>query len=783
MNTSIDALHQKGWNFIPLEKRGKAPINKWKDFIQKPADILTINEWIATGNNIGVICGSASGFFVLDFDHCESLQEIKDYDLPETLISKTGKGYHYFFNLPDFEIKNHIRIFENADIKGENGYIVCAPSIHKNGSQYNFINNNDIADAPECLLNKIRKKQNKKRPEQPIADNQKTFQHSTINKGKYAQAALAGEIQKILSAGIGSRNSTLNTAAFCLGGLVGNGTLSEAEVCQGLTAAALQIGLTEHEVNQTIISGLKAGKLNPREIPATTNVDSKQPEKILDVFARDLPITLLPGENVLQSDFADTSGKIAAKNGLYNFNDLPIEIENGKTKIMEAYRFRTWFEKYSVCIKEKNLRDHSFQIKNSCSVDTAKTTLQSPFFIEQLPRLEKIFEVQLPVYRAGKLGSLQPGYNSKENVFVKDDCIIYDKNWSFERGKNYIINLLSEFPFADDTRSRAIVIAGMLTEFCKLLFPKNTQKPVFIFVANSEGSGKTLLSKIINFPVHGNIDIKSLPNNDEAIRDELNTAVLHAKNVIIFDNVRGNLTSQSMEAFCTAATWSFRIKGFNKEFCGSADINLYITGNDLSYTPDLRRRSLRVDLFSKCERNEDRQISHWIDDLVLMEKRKDILAALWSLVKNWYDNGKPPCNFNNSTFRRWSDTVSAIVSFSGLGNPLEQSKAKNGGDKTGDDMNSLIKSIVGGLYRNEMAFSEITEKAFENNLFDWIILEPVLDRKERAIFSKILKKYDGRIFNIDGEMVEFSITGNARHKKFCVEKQEKGNGGNGGNAV
>ena len=166
-----------------------------------------------------------------------------------------------------------------------------------------------------------------------------------------------------------------------------------------------------------------------------------------------------------------------------------------------------------------------------------------------------------------------------------------------------------------------------------------------------------------------------------------------------------------------------------------------------------------------------------------MEMRSDILAALWSLVKNWYDNGKPPCDFNNSTFCRWNDIVAEIVIFSGLGNPLEQSKAKNGGDRTGDDMNSLIKAIVGGLYKNEMTFSEIIETAFENNLFDSLIIENELDRKGRAIFSKILKKYDGRIFNIDGEMAEFTITGKARHKKFCVEKLEKGNGGNGGNGV
>ena len=57
------------------------------------------------------------------------------------------------------------------------------------------------------------------------------------------------------------------------------------------------------------------------------------------------------------------------------------------------------------------------------------------------------------------------------------------------RRANY---LLSEFPFADDGRSKAVAVSAIIGLFgAQLRF--RSQRPVFIYLGNAEGAGKTLL--------------------------------------------------------------------------------------------------------------------------------------------------------------------------------------------------------------------------------------------------------------------------------------------------
>lgn len=76
---------------------------------------------------------------------------------------------------------------------------------------------------------------------------------------RYALAALQKELDAIVSAPEGTRNNTLNRAAFSLGRFVKAGLLKHLEVEDGLAAAADSSGLYEAEVRRTITSGLCAG--------------------------------------------------------------------------------------------------------------------------------------------------------------------------------------------------------------------------------------------------------------------------------------------------------------------------------------------------------------------------------------------------------------------------------------------------------------------------------------------------------------------------------------------
>jgi hypothetical protein len=82
----------------------------------------------------------------------------------------------------------------------------------------------------------------------------------------YADAALAGEVERVRLAPTGQRNHTLNRAAFSLGQLVAAGTLLLDVVEVELRAAALACGLPSGEADQTIRSGIAGGTRNPRQV-------------------------------------------------------------------------------------------------------------------------------------------------------------------------------------------------------------------------------------------------------------------------------------------------------------------------------------------------------------------------------------------------------------------------------------------------------------------------------------------------------------------------------------
>ena len=80
----------------------------------------------------------------------------------------------------------------------------------------------------------------------------------------YAMAALTGELDKLLAATEGSRNDTLNAAAFALGQLVAAGHLDHGTVHDELVSAAGRIGLPRTEAERTTTSGMAAGTRQPR---------------------------------------------------------------------------------------------------------------------------------------------------------------------------------------------------------------------------------------------------------------------------------------------------------------------------------------------------------------------------------------------------------------------------------------------------------------------------------------------------------------------------------------
>lgn len=92
-------------------------------------------------------------------------------------------------------------------------------------------------------------------------------QHSDPAAKAYCEMVINAELVKVTSAKVGTRNNTLNKAAFAIGQLLVHGLLLQSAVEKALLAAALSIGLVEAESVATIKSGILAGLKESRLLP------------------------------------------------------------------------------------------------------------------------------------------------------------------------------------------------------------------------------------------------------------------------------------------------------------------------------------------------------------------------------------------------------------------------------------------------------------------------------------------------------------------------------------
>jgi len=175
MNTLLVAHDyiQKGWSVFPLAPRQKIPACAG-GFLASSLDVDVVDKLWANriDCNIGIATGERSGLFVLDIDGPageESLKALQEKygSLPATRISYTGKGRHILFQMPHTPIRNSAgKLGKGLDIRANGGYIVAPPSIHPNGSIYQWSGDDPVSDAPEWLI-KLLTQQTEQQPYLP----------------------------------------------------------------------------------------------------------------------------------------------------------------------------------------------------------------------------------------------------------------------------------------------------------------------------------------------------------------------------------------------------------------------------------------------------------------------------------------------------------------------------------------------------------------------------------------------------------------------------------------
>lgn len=488
------------------------------------------------------------------------------------------------------------------------------------------------------------------------------------------------------------------------------------------------------------------------------------------------PKIRLPGCDRLLSDFASELVHVLRDQNIFYRNGEIVTLSDGDLKPLTPQTFRCWAEKFFIGYRAKTIGENSFQFDVTMTDNESRGTLAAPQFTDALRHVHRVNRARLPITgKDGKLTLLPNGYHAETETLTLAD-VTFDLEMPLNVAVETINDLLVEFCFADGERSKAVAVAGMTGLFGNQLLPEKSLRPCFVLVANAEGAGKTLLAQICITPTLGAMPTGSRADDDDEMRKVILTSVREARAVIFLDNLKGRLSSEPLEGFLSAAVWSGRKLGFNESITGDNLATVFCTGNGMTVSPDMRRRSLFVELHLEAERAEDRTFRRLLDLPTLLEMRAKILAALWALVRHWDKQGRPAPSRGHSAFPSWANVIGGIVEAAGFACPLQTANVTATADPDGEDMRRLVSEMADKL--TPCTFGELIELARENGLFEAIIgadgEEP--GRREKSAFGKLLGRYDRRLVLNH----RFVVVGKGKTRRYKVEI---GNGGNGGNGV
>ena len=199
-NVSEQALslsERFSWSIVPVGV-DKKPLDEWKKYQNQKAGREQLQEWFKKypAANIGVVTGKISNLVVLDIDPRHGGNEDL-FDEIITVKSKTGGGgWHYYFNYKE-GIHNQAGIINGLDVRGEGGYVVVPPSLHKSGNRYKWINSpfdTPIIDVPSKVLAIL---QNGKTENNQFFKNWDETVLNGVNEGKRNESA-ASVVGKLL---------------------------------------------------------------------------------------------------------------------------------------------------------------------------------------------------------------------------------------------------------------------------------------------------------------------------------------------------------------------------------------------------------------------------------------------------------------------------------------------------------------------------------------------------------------------------------------------------------
>lgn len=363
---------------------------------------------------------------------------------------------------------------------------------------------------------------------------------------------------------------------------------------------------------------------------------------------------------------------------------------------------------------------------------------------------------------------LKPGYdeetgiiyqpNPNLNIAISEDPPTQKE--AVEAAKK-LLAPFSEFPFlSSDDRSR--FLASILTVAFKRT-TLNTLTPMFAFLANSPGGGKTYMVQAAHIIALGKkAEVSTLPKSQEEQRKVFFASCKSRMPSLFFDNVKSKLDGDAIEGFLTASTYSSR-ELFTNEINGyPVSAVVFTTANGPAFSSDISRRAICIRLSVELERNLDFKIKEFLE--TISSNRAEYYGYLLTIMRAWLSSYRQHTGKTLRTYEQWSRLVCGAVMYAGMPDPLEISTDRDNCIDIDSDR-SVNENLVVGLgllgaqdFRNSKRSREIIDwyntqrtakdeygRQIDNPLYD-ACEEFFFDSRHSntAVFSQKIRPFVGR---------------------------------------
>jgi len=253
--------------------------------------------------------------------------------------------------------------------------------------------------------------------------------------------------------------------------------------------------------------------------------------------------------------------------------------------------------------------------------------------------------------------------------------------------------LLGDFPFTDQS-SRAYAITPLIYSFARQVV--GAPAPLTGIDSPKEGTGKGLLASILGHVTTGRpITSVTDTQNAEELRKRITSLLMASAPIAMFDNVSAKLASGVLASLLTDDEWSDRVMGGNRMLSLKNRTVWLVSGNNLRFSGELARRTIRIRLDAQVEHPNLRSpqsfrhadLRGWVRG-----NRGQLIAAVLTLIRHWKVSGCQPFTTRTlGSFESWTRIVGGVLEAAEIPGFLTDREAFQ---SSADDLNAPWRAFV-----------------------------------------------------------------------------------------